>query len=312
MRAGWVLATCLVLMGCADNVRESPPAARGERPAGETGEPAFSADSSWAYLVRQVEFGPRVPGTQAHLECRDWLAATLARMGGEVEVHPFSYRDPQGTEWPLFNVFARFGPPGGNRLLLFAHWDSRPWADEDPDPARRSEPVLGANDGASGVAVLLEVARHLAASDLPRGVDILFTDGEDLGTADNFDGFLRGAKEFAATRDLTVYRRGILLDMVGGVGLRLGVEGNSVQRAPEVVDWVWKRGVELSPEAFTYSPGVTLYDDHMALLDAGLPCVDVVDFNFPGWHTVHDDLRGVDRLSLESVGRVVLSLARHP
>jgi Zn-dependent M28 family amino/carboxypeptidase len=223
----------------------------------------------------------------------------------------FSHTDSEGALWPLENILARFGPGGGGRLLLVAHWDSRPWADRDPDPVRREMPVLGANDGASGVAVLLEVARSLRGRELPRGIDILLTDGEDLGRSGSPSGYCQGSRRFAR-RGLQRYWRGIVLDMVGDADLRIPVEVTSLRRAPEVVDWVWGRGSRLAPEAFTWDLGLPVYDDHVPLLDAGLPTVDVIDFEFPAWHTAGDDLSAVSRRSLASVGRVILSLALQP
>jgi hypothetical protein len=273
--------------------------------------PAFDPDSSWSYLVQQVEFGPRVPGDEAHRRCGDWLVATLLRLGGDVEEQEFVYLDPEGTEWPLRNVLGRFGPEGGSRLLLVAHWDSRPWADQDPDPSRHNEPVLGANDGASGVAVLLEVARHLGQETPPQGVDILFTDGEDLGTDRNQAGYCRGSLQFAQ-QGLDAYREAIVLDLVGGTGLQLPMEYYSVSQAPELFEKVWARGRLLSPEIFTETPGSGILDDHVPLLKAGLPAVDLIDISYPAWHTTRDDLSGVSPLSLEGVGRVMLSLVYNP
>ncbi len=279
--------------------------------AADPGAGAFDADSAWSYLVRQVQFGPRVPGTEAHRRCGDWLASALASAGGRVSRDEFTYTDPEGRAWPLSNILARFGPEGDGRLLLVAHWDTRPWADQDPDSALASRPIPGANDGASGVAVLLEVARHLAGAGLTRGVDVLLADGEDLGRAGDPEGFCRGTRRFAA-RGVGEYRRAVVWDMVGDRDLVFRVEAYSLTRAPEVVDWVWARGLELSPTAFSREPGSYIYDDHMPLLEAGLPAADVIDFDYPPWHTHGDDLSAVSAESLGRTGRVALSLALRP
>jgi hypothetical protein len=271
----------------------------------------FNADSAWAALTRQVAFGPRVPGSPAHRACGEWLAAELEARGGRVSIDNFTYEEKDGPVWPLVNILARFGPEGPGRILLVAHWDSRPWAEMDPDSTRRMDPIPGANDGASGVAVLLEVARLIGEADLPRGVDILFTDGEDLGHAPDRTGYARGARRFA-TRGLNDYWRGVVLDMVGDAELKLPVEAYSLARAPEVVDWVWARGAELSPEVFLSTIGPGVFDDHMPLIDAGLPTADLIDMEYAVWHTTRDDLDAVSRRSLEAVGRVVLSLALRP
>ena len=271
----------------------------------------FRADSAWTFLERQVAFGSRVPGTEAHRRCERWLVDRLERWGAAVEPDRFEYRDGDGETWPLVNIVARFGPTGGGRLLLVAHWDSRPWADRDPDPQRRNRPFPAANDGASGVAVLLEIGRNLARVPPPRGVDLLFTDGEDLGREGSIEGFCRGTIRFAA-RGVSQYRRAIVVDMVGDADLRIPVEGYSLRQAPEVVDWVWKRARRLSPQVFSTNRGPFVYDDHMPLLQAGLPAVDLIDFDYPYWHTARDDLDAVSAASLEAVGRVLLSLVYSP
>jgi hypothetical protein len=307
-----VVAVLLVVAGCGSLSRDGSRAGEGtpEAPA-PAPAPAFAADSAWTYLTRQVAFGPRVPGTGPHRACGEWLAERLAAAGGRVERDPFTYTDSEGTVWPLVNILGRFGPDGGGRLLLVAHWDTRPWADEDPDPERRNTPIPGAGDGASGVAILLEIARHLGTQTLPRGVDILFVDGEDLGRPGEPEGFCRGSRRFAR-RDLTPYRRGVVLDLVGDADLHLPIEGNSMEGAPEVVDWVWSRGIRLAPDVFDPSPGPYVFDDHVPLLEAGLPAANIIDFDYAAWHTMADDLPAVSARSLGRVGTVVLSLALEP
>jgi glutaminyl-peptide cyclotransferase len=299
-----------VVAGCGESSRKGretgPPA---QTPP--TSSPEFNADSAWVFLARQVEFGPRVPGTEPHRLCGDWLAATLERFGAEVEQQPFVHRDAEGREWPLHNIVGRFGPAGGDRLLLVAHWDTRPWADEETDPELRERPIPGANDGASGVAVLLEVARGLGQVSLSRGVDILLADGEDLGRPGRNAGYCQGSRRFAR-RDLSSYEKAVVFDLVAGRNVILPVEANSLRHAPLVVDWVWERGLELSPEVFSFRVGPAVYDDHMPLNEAGLPTADVIDMAYPAWHTLADDLDAVSKQSLAAVGRVALSLALRP
>lgn len=306
-----VLLGLAMLWGCASDEAAVSKREPEPEPAAMTPGAVFNPDSAWSYLVKQVEFGPRVPGTSAHRQCGEWIAETLSRMGGDLELESFSYQDPEGNTWPLVNIFARFGPRGGDRLLLVAHWDTRPWADEDPDPDARFEPIPGANDGASGVAVLLEIGRVFGQVELARGVDLLFVDGEDLGRPGDTSGFCQGSRHFAK-QPLTMYRRAVVLDLVGDADLEFKVEAYSLRMAPEVVDWVWSRGRRLSPEAFSTEIGGAVFDDHIPFLDAGLPTVDIIDFEYPAWHTLEDDLRAVSPQSLEAVGRVVLSLALDP
>jgi acetylornithine deacetylase/succinyl-diaminopimelate desuccinylase-like protein len=276
---------------------------------GELGE--FSADSAMAHLVHQVSLGPRVPGTGAHRRCAEWIEARLRARGLAVERDPFMAQTPDGKVWPLVNLLGRAGPPGDGRILFVAHWDTRPWADQDPDPARRDTPIPGANDGASGVAVLLELARCLAGAPLPRGVDLLFADGEDLGRGGDLSGFCLGSRRFAA-REAARYWRVVVVDMVGDRDLEIPMEPTSARRAPEVVDWVWTRAARLAPEVFTTRLGPTVYDDHVPFLDAGVPAVDLIDFDYPAWHTLKDDLDQVEARSLGIVGRLLLDLARNP
>lgn len=273
--------------------------------------PAFDEAEAWTFLKHQVALGPRVPGTEAHRRCAVWLAATLQSYGAVVERDTFSYRDPSGRVWPLENILGKMGPAGPGRILLVAHWDSRPWADMDPDPARRTQPIPGANDGASGVAVLLEVARELRGATLSRGVDILFADGEDLGHPDDREGYCRGTRRFAE-RGAGDYWRGIVLDMVGDADLRIPVEAYSLDTAPDVVNWIWTRARSLEPDVFVNARGPAVYDDHIPLLRAGIPTADVIDMDYPVWHTAADDLAAVSPRSLGAVGRVVLSLALNP
>ena len=310
-----------LLLGCrsdSDETRQNP--SHAERNDPRPIETRVNPDSAWAALTTQLEFGPRVPGTESHRRCGDWLVSELKRHGAHVEEDTWSYSDTVGTTWPLRNILGHLGPVGNGRLLLVAHWDTRPWADEDPDPKRRNQPIPGASDGASGVAVLLEVARVLQGETLPRGVDILFADGEDLGRPGNPEGYCRGTRRFAESElrplmdhpPTALYWRGIVLDLVGDTDLHLKVEQYSLARAPEVVDWIWQRGVALSPDVFSQEIDGAIFDDHIPLLDAGLPAADVIDLEYGAWHTHADDLGAVSAASLVAVARVVASLAHIP
>jgi hypothetical protein len=305
------LLPLLALLAVAACQASSP---RAEAPApreAATAPLAFSADSAFAHLVHQVDLGPRVPGTEAHRRCAAWIEARLRGFGLPVERDAWEAPREGGGVWPLVNLLARAGPEGDGRILFVAHWDTRPWADQDPDPARRAEPIPGANDGASGVAVLLELARCLAGTPLPRGVDFLFVDGEDLGREGDVSGFCIGSRRFAA-REAARYWRVVVVDMVGDRDLEIPIEPISAERAPEAVDWVWTRAAAIAPHVFTTRVGRPVYDDHVPFLDAGVHAVDVIDFEYPPWHTLADDLRAVDARSLGSVGRVLLDLARNP
>ncbi|MDQ7051613.1 MAG: M28 family peptidase [candidate division KSB1 bacterium] len=196
---------------------------------------------------------------------------------------------------------------------MAAHWDSRPWADQDPDSANHNKPVPGANDGASGVAVLLEIARVLKQNPPPVGVDIVLFDGEDLGSEGYPDTYAAGAQYFAQKKSVHYAPYlGILLDMIGDRELQIYREANSVRYAPAVVDLVWNYAARLGISNFYNPVRHEVFDDHVPLLNVGIPCIDLIDFDYPYWHTVHDTPDKCSPESLEKVGRVVLAVIYNP
>ena len=246
----------------------------------------------------------------AHDSCFAWIVGRFQALAPVVEVDTFSYDSPElGKEVRLMNAVARFRPEAKQRILFGAHWDSRPWADKDPNPARRTRPILGANDGASGVAVLLEIARVLRKTGTPIGVDLAIFDGEDLGTEEDPSGYFRGSSRFAERmgeeRPLFV----IVIDMVGKKDLTLQWEANSREQASNIVDLVWQEARELGIRNFKSSPGPKVYDDHIPFLNASIPAIDLIDLNFPEWHTTSDTPAVCSPQSLEAVGAVLVSLA---
>lgn len=261
-------------------------------------------------LERQCAFGPRVPGTAPHDSCFAWLVARFRELAPVVETDTFTYDSPDmGREVKLMNLVARFRPKAKERILFGAHWDSRPWSDKDPDPAKRKNPVLGANDGASGVAVLLEVARVLKKTGTPIGVDLVLFDGEDLGTEKDPDGWFRGSTRYVQRMgdDRPIFV--IVIDMVGKKDLALQWEINSRNQASNVVEMVWGEARELGIKTFKSAPGPQVYDDHIPFLNASIPAIDLIDFDFPEWHTTHDVPSVCSSESLEAVGTVLVSLA---
>lgn len=275
---------------------------------------SFDGKKAFAWVERQLSFGPRAPGVAGHDSCFAFLEATMRRYADAVEVDTFRYYVPRlEKEVLLSNLRARFAPEAEQRILLGAHWDTRPWADQDPDRARRNEPILGANDGGSGVAVLLELARMLHAQKPKVGVDIVFFDGEDLGSADNEAGWFRGSKEYVARRSGEPRPLfAIVVDMVGKRDLALHWEGNSYQQAGNIVDLVWGVARQLNVRSFRSDVRHRVFDDHMPFLEAGIPAIVLIDFEFPEWHTHQDDLDVIDPASLEGVGRVLHSLVSDP
>jgi Zn-dependent M28 family amino/carboxypeptidase len=264
---------------------------------------------------RQVEFGPRVPGTDGHAAQLSWMIARLDSLAPVTRADTFTHVTSSSSDTlRLTNVMARFNPEAGRRILLLAHWDTRPTSDEEEDPARRSQPVPGANDGASGTAVLLTLAAHMRDTPPPAalGVDLLFVDGEDYGPG--VEDMLLGARHYAETvpeDDRPVY--GLLLDMVGDADPSFPVEGISAQAANVVVQKVWRAAERLGYRAyFPTAVGQDLTDDHVPLIQAGIPTANLIDFTYgPGngwWHTLEDTPDKVSAATLGMVGAVVAEL----
>jgi glutaminyl-peptide cyclotransferase len=251
-----------------------------------------------------------VPGSAAHDSCFTWLLGRFRALAPSVQADTFSYDSPDlGKEVRLTNLVARFRPEAKERILFGAHWDSRPWADKDPNPPLRTRPVLGANDGASGVAVLLEVARVLQKTGTPIGVDLVLFDGEDLGTEENPNGYFRGSLRYVQQMGEARPIFAIVIDMIGKRNLNLTWEANSRQQASNVVEMVWQEARDLGVKAFRSVPGPAVYDDHIAFLNASVPAIDLIDFSFPEWHTTHDTPAVCSPQSLDAVGTVLVSLA---
>ncbi len=273
--------------------------------------PRFDGSSAYGLVRRQVAFGPRVPGSEGHREMAAWVQEFLAERADTVIVQSFTHVTVAGDTLPLVNFLARFRPNSTPSVLLLAHWDTRPISDQADDPADRARPVPGANDGASGTAILLELASMMRDSPPPRGVDLLLVDGEDYGdfTVDR-DVFL-GSRYFAANLPEGFEPEfGVLLDMVGGRDLDLYVEGYSNSYAPEVVDRVWNIAHNMGfGDVFHRSLGGPIRDDHIPLNEAGIPTINIVDCcHQPYWHTPDDTPDKVSASSLGVVGAVMTRL----
>ena len=300
--AVWLVALVGPLAACGE------PGVSGPTP----GSPSFDGEAALELVRQQVAFGPRVPGTAGHTRQLGWMVARLDSLAPAVAVDTFSHVTTAGDSLTLFNVTARFVPEATRRILLLAHWDTRPRSDAATDPALRDTPVPGANDGASGTAVLLVLARLFAESPPPMGVDLLFTDGEDYGPG--VEDMLLGARRYASMlpdEGRPVY--GVLLDLVGDADPGFPVEGYSAQFAQVVVRKVWRAAERLGHR--TYFPdavGQRLVDDHVPLIEAGLPTANVVDFSYgPGnryWHTPDDTPERLSARTLQMVGEVVAEL----
>lgn len=287
--------------------------------------PCFCADSAMLYINKQCMFGPRVTGSEASRRCGDYLVEKFRAFGADVEEQTADVTIWDGTKLPARNIIARINPSNTDRLLLCAHWDSRPWADNDPTDANHRTPVLAANDGASGVAVMLEICRLLQEQPVQVGIDMVCFDAEDLGTpqwaedrSDASDTWCLGSKLWAqrASTDGYKARYGILLDMVGGLGATFSREGVSRQLAQPIVNIVWQLAGQLGyRQFFPLTDGGYITDDHINVNDAGVPCIDIIPYYCEGpssfgptWHTVKDTPDNIDPNVLEAVGQTITQL----
>ena len=272
--------------------------------------PEFNQDNAFDLLKKQCEFGARVPGTEAHIKCKNFLVQTLRKYTNQVTEQPFQTRiQSSNKSVTCYNIIANFNRDNSRRILLCAHWDTRPWADRDPNPANHDKPVIGASDGASGVAVLLEIARIIHILKPKYGVDIVFFDAEDFGSYGNNDSWALGSKHFAQTVSSQYHPEfGILLDLIGDADQQLYIEQNSYQYARDIVDRIWNVAQDLGISEFIPEPKHDVYDDHLNLLQAGIQCVDIIDFDYEYWHTIEDTPDKCSPQSLGNVGKVLVEL----
>ncbi len=287
--------------------------------------PAFNADSAYQFIAAQLAFGPRNPGSEGHRLTRGYLAQKLGEYAGPhaVYVQPFTHTGYTGETYDMSNIIAAFRPDLSDRIMLLAHWDTRPRAERDPDPRRRNEPIPGADDGGSGVGVLLEMARIFRDHPPPVGVDILLFDGEDYGREGDLDYYFLGSRYWSNNPPVPGYRPrfGILLDMVGARDAVFPREGFSMQYAPRVVDEVWRIASELGhDDLFLDEKGSSIADDHWIInRNTGIPTINIIhhkpprplqtDVSFPEyWHTHADDMDIIGTETLQAVGDVLLEL----
>lgn len=269
--------------------------------------PQFDGQRAFADLLDQCRLGPRNPGSEGHRKARKYFLDKLSQQTNFVKVQDFVHSDREkGTELKLSNIIASFHPDKARRVLLCAHWDTRPFADHDPDTALRAEPILGANDGASGVAVLLEIARVLSRNEPLRGVDIVLFDGEDGGGEGDLEGFCLGSKHFAENKGSYQPEFGILVDMIGDKELTLYKEAYSARYAKELNDSVWSAASQLGLLCFKDSVKYAIYDDHVPLLAAGIRVIDLIDFDYPYWHTTSDTPDKCSPESLQKIGDLLV------
>ena len=284
--------------------------------------PQFDADSAFYFVKAQVDFGPRVMNTPAHDACGDYLASKLAQYGAKVYNQRADLPSYEGKMLKARNIIGAFNPEAKKRVALFAHWDSRPWADNDPDTAKHYTPILGANDGASGVGVLLEVARLLQQQPTTIGIDIILLDAEDVGNhrdsgLSDENSWCLGSQYWARTPHVQGYnaRFGILLDMVGGANARFLYEYYSEQFARDINRKVWKAARSIGYDNyFVAQGGGGATDDHLFINQiVRIPTIDIIPTSqqftfFEHWHTVKDNMDVITVPTLKAVGQTILQV----
>lgn len=320
-RALTVAAATLLLAACSNSTSPSTNAAQPAAPPTVT----FAADSAYSYVAAQTAFGPRVPETDAHKACVDYITAKMRQFGAQVEVQEGAGTAYDGTPLNVRNIVASYRPDRVRRILLCAHYDSRPWADHDKDEGKRDTPISGANDGASGVGVLMEVGRQLQARQPNVGVDIIFFDAEDGGTPDHIrardyrpDTWCVGSQMWGKGQGRDAQHLfGILLDMVGDSSAVFPVELYSKGKAPDVVDKVWGMAEATGhADRFVRTEGSYITDDHYYINKlTSVPTIDIIHYdnrNEKGfcdtWHTQDDTMAHISKESLAAVGEVVLAV----
>lgn len=290
--------------------------------------PEFNADSAYAFTDAQCAFGPRVPNTEAHRKCGAYIAEKFREFGTTVTDQRADLMAYNGTILKARNIIAATNPEATQRILLCAHWDSRPWCDNDPDSNNWKKPVMGANDGASGVAVMLEIARQIQLQPIDIGIDFICFDAEDYGTPqwetensleDNSHTWCLGSQYWASMPHQDNYRAtfGILLDMVGGRGCTFSQESYSQAYAPNIVARVWDTAARIGyGQFFPKRNSGYITDDHVPVNQiARIPCIDIVPYftdgpsSFgPTWHTVNDTMENIDKNVLKAVGQTVMQV----
>lgn len=287
--------------------------------------PDFNADSAYIYLQEQCDFGPRTMNSTAHDKCEKWIIQKFEQYGCKVTTQKATLNGYDGTPLRSTNIMASCNPKATTRIMFCAHWDCRPWADNDPDSTNWHKPIIAANDAASGVGVMIELARILKGSGLELGVDFICFDAEDYGTPQWFEGedpgdtWALGAQYFANNLpEGYAPRYGILLDMVGGVGAKFYREGMSMQYAPAIVKKVWNAARQVGYGSyFPKDDGGMITDDHIPVNQtANIPCIDVIPYypdcaqsSFgPTWHTIADNMDNIDKNTLKAVGQTMVQV----
>ncbi len=316
----FILVTVVAFTACGQTNKSS----KKEEP--KVNVPTFSADSSYVYTSEQVAFGPRVPNTQSHVDCGNYLVSKLESFGATVQEQNANLKTYDGIELKAKNIIGSFQPGNKNRVLLFAHWDTRPFSDRDPNPENHKKPIDGANDGAGACAVLLEIARQIGIQQPSIGVDIIFFDAEDWGVPSfdeknqDLEGWCLGSDYWARNTPSYTARYGILLDMVSAPGARFYKELNSKQMAPNIIKKVWEAAQICGyGQFFIDANGGAIEDDHVHVMKyLKVPCIDIIHFD-PNtdhsfgayWHTQNDNMSNISKETMQAVGQTLLYVLYH-
>jgi Zn-dependent M28 family amino/carboxypeptidase len=331
-----IFAGSTVYVGCKDDNKQITKPQNKQTEKKEIAAPQFQADTAFALIEKQVAFGPRVPGTSAHKSCGDWMVSKLQSFGASVMEQTTTLKTFEGKSIPVRNIIASYNPEKKNRILLCAHWDSRPYGDKDKDNSLWKKAIDGANDGGSGVGVLLEIARQMGISPAQAGIDLIFFDAEDLGTAEFAEGtkevlndgftssWCLGSQYWGKQKHAENYnaRFGILLDMVGAENATFNKEKFSTQNAPDVVNLIWNTANKLGyASVFTADEIEGVVDDHVFVTKGGIRCVDIIDtkpqimamglggYVFGAYHHTHsDNMSIIDKNTLTAVGQTVMQV----
>jgi glutaminyl-peptide cyclotransferase len=278
-----------------------------------TKPPRFDQTRAFQRLEQLCSFGPRNHNSEGKKQAEEWIANTLREAGAEVSVHEFQHTQKNATQSETFrNIVGRIRPDLTTRVLIGTHYDTRSTADKDPDPAKRQLPIIGANDGGSGVAVLLEMAALWKDQPPPVGVDLFFFDGEDFGRENELEDYFLGSTAYI--RDFPDYRPawGVVIDMVGDSSFAIRKERDSLARGPATVDRLWNAAARVSSHDILNERGGRVIDDHTPFLDKGIPVILMIDFSYTSFHTTGDTLDKCSPDSLGQVGRALMEAVETP
>ncbi|MFA8343586.1 MAG: M28 family peptidase [Rhodothermaceae bacterium] len=313
-----LIVAALLLAGCGGEKKTKAQKPLYDLTSGKA-VPKFSGENAYKYVEEQVAFGPRNPNSQGAKMALQYFKNFFEQNCDKFELQNFIYTGYQNEKLDLTNIIAKYKPEAKRRIILCAHWDTRPRAEQDKNEANKHKPILGANDGGSGTGVLMEIARILKENPVDYGVDIILFDGEDYGEASDLDNFCIGSKYFGATKDPSYQPVfAILLDLIGDIDAKYPQDPESMSKAPEVVNMVWRIAQDIGASRFISATGSGIYDDHVALNQNGIKAINIIDSDIVGadsdierknyWHTQNDTMENIDKEALQQVGDVLVKL----